>query len=174
VSAAGRPGTLVAGVGNIFLGDDGFGPAAAESLAGQPLPEGVRVVDYGIRGMHLAYDLLDGYDRLILIDALPRGGQPGDVVVLEVGPEDVRSAGIADGEFDAHGMAPAAMLGSLAAMGGELPPTVVVGCEPLDVEEGMGLSPPVEAAVGTAVDAVLRLLDTPANTPTGSEREVSS
>ncbi len=172
MSADGRPGTLVAGVGNIFLGDDGFGPAAAVALADMALPEDVRVVDYGIRGMHLAYDLLDGYERLILLDALPRGGQPGDVVVLEVGPEDV-----GHGEFDAHGMAPAAMLGSLTSMGGQLPPTVVVGCEPLDVEERIGLSAPVAAAVAPAVDAVLRLLREPAqehDARTGSHQEVSS
>jgi hydrogenase maturation protease len=153
---------LVAGVGNLFLGDDGFGPEAARRLSAIDLPDEVRVVDYGIRGMHLAYDLLDGCDRLILLDALPRGGRPGDVVVLEVGAEDVGDVEVA-AEFDAHGMAPVAVLGSLASLGGSLPPTIVVGCEPLDVEEGIGLSAPVAAAVDVAVDAVRRLLD-PAST----------
>jgi hydrogenase maturation protease len=146
---------LVAGIGNIFLSDDGFGPEVARRLAGRTLPDAVKVVDYGIRGMHLAYDLLDGYAGLVIVDAVPRGGEPGDVVVVQVGPED-----LGDGEFDAHGMAPVAVLGSLASMGGEFPPTYVVGCEPADLDEGMGLTPAVEAAVETAIDAVLGVLTT--------------
>jgi hydrogenase maturation protease len=144
---------LVAGIGNLFLGDDGFGPEAPRRLAGPPLPPGVRVVDYGIRGMHLAYDLLDGYDELVVVDAVPRGGAPGDVVVLEVGEDDLEA-----GDFDAHGMEPTAVLSSLGSLGGRLPRTYVVGCEPADTDEGIGLSPPVAAAVGPAMDAVLRLL----------------
>jgi hydrogenase maturation protease len=153
-------GTLVAGVGNIFLGDDGFGPEVARRLAGVELPAGVRVVDYGIRGVHLAYDLLDGVDRLVLVDALPYRGEPGDVVLLEVGPEDIGRL-VGAGELDAHGMAPLAVLSSLDQLGGQLPPTVVVGCEPLDVSDGIGLTPPVAAAVDVAVAAVQRLLTTP-------------
>jgi hydrogenase maturation protease len=175
---------LVAGVGNLFLGDDGFGPEVVRSLlAGGPLPPGVRVIDYGIRGMHLAYDLLDGWDALILVDALPAasprtggspsapggdiasapdrdrlsassGGRAGEVVVIEVGPAD-----LAPGEFDAHGMQPVALLGSLTAMGGKLPPTFVVGCRVESVHEGIGLSPAVAAAVPDAIDTVLALLD---------------
>ena len=150
-----QPGgrVLVAGVGNIFLGDDGFGPEAARRLATRPLPPGVRVVDYGIRGMHLAYDLLDGYDALVIVDAVPRGGRPGDVVVLEVGPEDLGT-----GDFDGHGMEPTAVLASLGSLGGRLPRTFVVGCEPADVAEGIGLSPPVAAAVDRAVEVVTGLL----------------
>jgi len=144
---------LVAGVGNIFLTDDGFGSEAARHLAQSALPDGVRVVDYGIRGMHLAYDLLDGYDALVVLDAMPRGGQPGDLVVLEVGPEDLGT-----GELDAHGMAPTAVLGSLGSLGGELPRTFVVGCEPADVGEGMGLTPAVAAAAERAVGVVTELL----------------
>ena len=146
---------LVAGVGNLFLGDDGFGPEVARRLAGRPLPAGVRVVDYGIRGMHLAYDLLDGYDELVILDAAPRGGRPGDVVVLEVGAGDFGA-----GDFDGHGMEPTAVLSSLGSLGGRLPRTYVVGCEPADIDEGIGLSPSVAAAVDPAVDAVLRLLAT--------------
>jgi hydrogenase maturation protease len=146
---------LVAGVGNLFLGDDGFGPEAARRLAAAPLPDGVQVVDYGIRGMHLAYDLLAGYDTLVIVDAVPRGGAPGDVVVLEVGAED-----LGEGDFDAHGMEPTAMLASLGSLGGRLPPrTYVVGCEPLDTDEGIGLSAPVAAAVDRAVELVERLLE---------------
>ena len=135
---------LVAGVGNLFLGDDGFGPEAVRRLTAVPLPDGVEVVDYGIRGMHLAYDLLAGYDTLIIVDAMPRGGRPGDVVVLEVGADDLGA-----GDFDAHGMEPTAMLASLGSLGGRLPRTYVVGCEPLDIGEGIGLSTPVGGAPST-------------------------
>lgn len=145
---------LVAGVGNIFLGDDGFGSEVARRLTGQPLPEAVRVVDYGIRGMHLAYDLLEGYDALVIIDALPGAKEPGELTVLEVGPDDLGT-----GELDAHGMDPVAVLASLGALGGELPHTMVVGCQPLDVEEGIGLTPAVDQAVDEALRVVSRLLD---------------
>jgi len=150
---------LVAGVGNLFLGDDGFGPEAARRLSARPLPDGVEVVDYGIRGMHLAYDLLAGYDTLVIVDAVPRGGRPGDVVVLEVGEEDLAGPSGDSGDFDAHGMEPTAMLASLGALGGRLPRTFVVGCEPADVAERIGLSPPVAAAVDRAVELVTGLLE---------------
>jgi hydrogenase maturation protease len=153
---------LVAGIGNLFLGDDGFGPEAVRRLAGEPVRAGVRVVDYGIRGMHLAYDLLDGYDLLVLVDALPGAGTPGEVVVLDVRPDDLGPA-----EFDAHGMNPVAVLGGLSRLGGTLPPTVVVGCRVASVAEGIGLSPPVAAAVPAAVSAVRALLD---RVPTDSGR----
>jgi hydrogenase maturation protease len=146
-------GVLVAGIGNIFLSDDGFGCEVARRLAAQPLPESVTVTDYGIRGMHLAYELLDGYDGLVIVDALPRNGDPGDVVVLEVDEDDIGS-----GDFDAHGMEPTAVLANLGSLGGTLPPTYVVGCEPADLGEGIGLSPEVEAAVDTAVTTVLELV----------------
>lgn len=145
---------LVAGVGNIFLGDDGFGSEAARRLASVQLPERVRVVDYGIRGMHLAYDLLDGYDALVILDAAPRGGAAGDIVVLEVGPDDLGAS-----ELDAHGMEPTAALASLGSLGGRLPRTFVVGCEPADVSEGIGLSPAVAAAAERAVSVVADLLE---------------
>ena len=159
------PRVLVAGIGNIFLRDDGFGSEVARRLAAwASVPDGVRVVDYGIRGMHLAYDLLDGYDALVIVDALPGDKQPGELTVLEVGPDDVGA-----GAFDAHGMDPVSVLASLGVLGGELPRTFVVGCQPLDVDEGMGLSPPVEAAVTAAVRTVLALV---ADLPTGSTVEV--
>jgi hydrogenase maturation protease len=145
---------LVAGIGNLFLTDDGFGSEVARKLAGQSLPAGVKVVDYGIRGMHLAYDLLDGYDGLVVVDALPtEAGYAGDLSVLEVGPED-----LGDGEFDAHGMAPVAVLASLGQLGGQLPPTYIVGCQPADVSEGIGLTPAVAAAVDGAIDLVREVL----------------
>ena len=147
------PRVLVAGIGNVLLGDDGFGSEVARRLAAEPVPDGVSVVDYGIRGMHLAFDLLAGYDCLVLVDALPHGAAPGDVTVLEVGEDDLGS-----GEFDAHGMNPVAVLGSLASLGGRLPRTFVVGCEPADVGEGIGLSPPAAAAVETALSAIRVLI----------------
>jgi hydrogenase maturation protease len=159
---------LVAGIGNLFLGDDGFGPEVVRRLAGDgPPPAGVTVVDYGIRGMHLAYDLLDGYDLLVLVDALPGGGTAGEVAVLEVGPGDVAPA-----ELDAHGMNPAAVLGGLSRLGGTLPPTYVVGCRVQTVSEGIGLSPAVAAAVPEAITQIRALLTRVlAPTPAGSAPE---
>jgi hydrogenase maturation protease len=154
---------LVAGIGNLFCSDDGFGPEVARRL-GSRAPEGVRVVDYGIRGMHLAYDLLDGYDVLVLVDAAPVGQSPGDVAVLEVGPSDLGGADLggadlAGPDLDAHGMSPVAVLASLDRLGGTLPRTYVVGCRPATTEEGIGLSDPVAAAVPVAVETVAGLLD---------------
>lgn len=151
---AGR--VLVAGIGNLFLGDDGFGPEVVRRLAERGvLPEGVRMVDYGIRGLHLAYDLLEHWDGLILIDALPDRGDPSRIVVLELAAQDVP----AGGQVDAHGMDPATVLASLAALGGQLPPrTVLVGCQVTDVDERIGLTPPVDAAVDEAVGTVQALL----------------
>ena len=151
---------LVAGVGNLFLGDDGFGPEAARRLAGAPLPAGVRVVDYGIRGMHLAYDLLDPWDALVLVDALPGGDDVGTVAVLEIGAEHLGPGGPGGATgVDAHGMDPATVLANLAALGGRLPPsTLLVGCRVAETGEGMGLTPVVAAAVDEAVRAVQRLV----------------
>ncbi|MBA2624582.1 MAG: hydrogenase maturation protease [Acidimicrobiia bacterium] len=144
---------LVAGVGNIFNGDDGFGSEVAQRLQLAGVPEGVEVVDIGIRGVHLAYQLLDGYDLLILVDVVDRGEPPGTVVVLE--PE--LDAGAAP-PMDAHRMDPAAVLGMLDDLGGSVERLVVVGCQPADLGEGIGLSPPVAAAVDVAADAVRELV----------------
>lgn len=157
---------LVAGIGNLFCGDDGFGPEVVRRLlASGGLPPHVRAVDYGIRGMHLAYDLLDGYDALVLVDALPGDGRPGHVSVLEVGEDDL---GV--GEFDPHGMAPAAVLASLADLGGTLPPTYVVGCCPRDLDDRIGLSEPVEAAVPEAIATIQAVIrqQIPALLPDGA------
>src|ERR1700738_4722959 len=136
---------LVAGVGNIFLSDDGFGVEVARRLSSAALPEGVKVVDFGIRGVHLAYELLDGYDTAILVDAAPRGGQPGTVYVIEprVDPAGDESAAL----LNAHGMQPDAVLGLLGVLGGRVEHVFVVGCEPSTVAEGIGLSEPVERGV---------------------------
>ena len=147
--------TLVAGIGNIFNGDDGFGSEVAQRLARRPLAlaESVRVEDYGIRGVHLAYELLEGYDLVVLIDALPRGEAPGTLFVIEptVDLDDVPP-------LDSHQMDPRAVLGMVAELGGEIGRLLLVGCEPADVGEGIGLSPPVAAAVDEATRLVEALL----------------
>lgn len=145
--------TLVAGVGNIFMSDDGFGSEVARRLLPRSVPEGVQVVDYGIGGIHLAYDLLDGVDLLILVDALPRGLEPGTLTVLEADEASASPAGV-----DSHAMDPATVLANVRALGGEAPRTLVVGCEPGDIGGGLGLTPAVDAAIGPAVDVVVRLL----------------
>ena len=160
---------LIAGIGNIFLGDDGFGPEVAKRLAAVALPGWVRVADYGISGMHLAYDLADGYDAAILIDAAPRGDKPGSVSVLDVAaqhrPDAGPDAGSADEAigasrlFDAHGMQPDVVLGVLDMLGEAGPARIlVVGCEPASVDYGMELSEPVANAVDEAVQVVLDLV----------------
>lgn len=145
---------LVAGIGNIFLGDDGFGPEVIRRVGSHLDAPGVRVVDYGIRGMHLAYDLLDGVDALVLVDALPNRGAPGAVRMFEAGqgPESPDRPPV----LDAHGMDPQAVFASLRALGGSPPRTVVVGCEVADVGDGIGLTEPVSAALPDAVRAVGR------------------
>jgi hydrogenase maturation protease len=159
---------LVAGIGNLFLGDDGFGPEVARRLAAEGgLPDGVRVVDYGIRGMHLAYDVLDACDALVLVDALPGAGDPGRVVVLEVDRDGVDGMG-----FDAHAMDPGAMLAGVLRLGGRLPPTYLVGCRAATVDEEIGLSEPVAAAVPEAMAAVRTLLDRLCAAASASSREV--
>ena len=110
----------------------------------------VRLVDYGIRGLHLAYDLLDGCRALVLVDALPGQGAPGTLHVFEADHEKLSAAAA----LDAHAMDPAAVFASLAALGGTPPYTVVVGCEVADVADGIGLSAPVAAAVPGAVAAI--------------------
>ena len=145
---------LVAGVGNIFFGDDGFGPEVLRGVATRSLPPGVRAVDFGIRGTHLAYELLDGWGALLLVDAVPGRGEPGALRAFEVGPDSVPVA-----PLDAHSMDPGAVFGSLRALGGTLPRTVVLGCQVANTGEGIGLSPRVEAAVGPAVGMVFEIVD---------------
>lgn len=148
---------LVAGVGNIFLGDDGFGVEVARRLANVELPSDVKVTDFGIRGVHLAYELLDGYELVILVDASPRGGEPGTLYVIEPDPapdpdpDEVRP-------LDAHGMDPESVLALLGVLGGRVDRVLVVGCEPALADEGMTLSPPVESAVDQAVTLVQDLI----------------
>ncbi|WP_211232876.1 hydrogenase maturation protease [Solirubrobacter soli] len=135
---------LVAGIGNVFLGDDGFGCA----LAARAAFEGVDVADFGIRGMDLAYALAD-YDVVVFLDAMPRGGAPGTLYVIEPDVDQVPAG------FDAHGMDPVQVLALARTLGSALPRTLVLGCEPEAIEEFTGLSAPVEAAL----DGALKLLD---------------
>jgi hydrogenase maturation protease len=145
------PRILVAGVGNLFRSDDGFGPEVARRLSTLPWPDGVRVVDYGIRGLHLAYDLLEPWEVLVLVDAVPDRGAPGTVALVEITDSDLP----AGAPVDAHGMDPATVLAAVTSLGGRLPPrTLLVGCQVRDVGEGIGLSADVEAAVADAVRTV--------------------
>jgi hydrogenase maturation protease len=151
---------LVAGIGNIFLGDDGFGVEVARRLAGGEFPEGVLVRDFGIRGYDLAYALLDGYDLTILVDAVPRGSPPGTLYVIEpeVSPDAPGPPGVA---LDAHAMNPVSVLRLAKSMGPVSGRILLVGCEPatLGGDEGhMGLSEAVEAAVDQAAVLVRKLI----------------
>jgi hydrogenase maturation protease len=151
---------LVAGIGNIFLGDDGFGVEVVRRLAGRELPEGVEVVDFGIRGLDLAYALQRDYDLVVFVDATPRGREPGTVYLLEPESED-------DGEvvLDTHGMDPVRVIKFARTLGPTPARTFVVGCEPQTIISGedyeemlMELSEPVRAAVDEAADLVASLV----------------
>jgi len=145
---------LVAGIGNIFLGDDGFGVEVAQRLASVPLPANVKVVDVGIRSLHLAYDLLDGYDALVLVDTVGLGDEPPGTVVL-IEPEVDADRAV---PFDAHTLNPETVLASLHELGGDVDRVLLVGCQPATLEEGIGLSAPVAAAVDEAVRVVQEMV----------------
>ena len=152
---------LVAGVGNIFLGDDGFGVEVVRRLAGRDLPEGVEVADFGIRGMDLAYALQDDYDAVVFVDATPRGEESGTVYLIE--PEIEEDGGVM---LDTHGMDPVRVLKLSRALGARPTRTLVVGCEPQVVVSGedyddmiMELSEPVRAAVEEAVKLIESLVE---------------
>src|SRR4051794_1278647 len=152
------PAILIAGVGNIFLGDDAFGVEVARSLATRQLPQSVLVKDFGIRGFDLAYTLLDAWKAVILVDALPRGDTPGTLYVLEPNLDGLGTSASAAAEMNPHGMDPVRVLNLAASMGTISAQVLVVGCEPHDfgeeLEGRMGLSPPVQAAVERAAEMV--------------------
>jgi hydrogenase maturation protease len=148
--------TLVAGVGNVFLRDDAFGVEVARLLTQEPLPDGVEVRDFGIRGVHLVYELLDGCDLFVLVDAAARGEEPGTVTVLEVDVPD--PASVPRTVIDAHSLAPDDIFALLASLGGRPGRSLVVACEPADVSAGMGLTDPVREALPHAVRAVRDIL----------------
>jgi hydrogenase maturation protease len=149
---------LVAGIGNIFLQDDGFGVEVAKRLADSELPEGVKVADFGIRGVHLAYEMLDGgYDMTILIDAAPRGEAPGTVYLIEPDLDNIDAQQSAS--MDAHSMDPQVVFATLKSLGGSPRRVLIVGCEPLVIDDGIGLSEPVGRAVEEAVRLVHSVVD---------------
>jgi hydrogenase maturation protease len=149
---------LVAGIGNIFLQDDGFGVEVAKRLADSELPEGVKVTDFGIRGVHLAYEMLDGgYDTTILIDAAPRGEAPGTVYLIEPDLDNIDAQQSAS--MDAHSMDPQVVFATLKSLGGSPRRVLIVGCEPLVIDDGIGLSEPVGRAVEEAVRLVHSVVD---------------
>jgi len=168
---------LVAGVGNIFFSDDAFGCEVVRRLVNEDLPEGVTVADFGIRGVHLAYELLEGYDTVIIVDAAPCGGRPGDLYLIEPKLEEIAESPLVqaatEGEsalIDAHGLEPDAIFGMLKALGGSVGRALVVGCEPENIEDGLGLTATVEAAVEPAVR---RLVDIIHRMHTSQEMELS-
>ena len=152
---------LVAGIGNVFLGDDGFGVEVVKRLAERELPDEVVVADFGIRGMDLIYALQDDYEVVIIVDATPRGEEPGTVYLLEPEIEE-------DGEvvLDTHGMDPVRVIKFARTLGARPGRTLVVGCEPRVVISGddyeemlMELSEPVQAAVEEAAKLVESLVE---------------
>jgi hydrogenase maturation protease len=151
---------LVACIGNIFLGDDGFGTEVARRLAGRPLPPGVVLKDFGIRGLDLTYALLEPRELVILVDACPRGGEPGTVYLVEPGP--IENTPDALPQIDAHSMNPMNVLRTVQAMGGAPGRILIVGCEPADLgpeDEGkLGLSDTVMAAVDEAVAMIEKVI----------------
>lgn len=165
------PSVLVAGIGNVLLADDGFGVEVARLLAQRELPRGVKVADFGIRGLDLAYELQEDYDVALLLDAVPRGAAPGTLYVIEHDPADeagstghVAGSATPGGVLDPHGMDPLRVLALARALGRVPPRVLVVGCEPQlvpggdDDELAMGLSAPVRAAAAEAVELVERLI----------------
>lgn len=155
------PSILIAGIGNIFLGDDAFGVEVVQRLANCKLPDRVKAIDFGIRGFDLVYALLDGSDVTVLVDACPRGGMPGSVYVIEPDLSSLDWQEAQQSSVDAHSMNPMNVIRMAKSLGGELKRIVLVGCEPatLGPEEGqMGLSEPVAAAVEEAVRVVQSLV----------------
>ena len=155
------PTILIAGIGNIFLGDDGFGCEVLRRLTQLEWPENVRLVDFGIRGFDLAYALLDGCDVTIFVDATPRGGEPGTLYTIEPELSELENLNTEGMMVETHGMDPMKVLVMVKSMGGEFNRILLVGCEPetFGPEEGqMGLSSRVEAAVQPAVQIVQALV----------------
>ena len=150
-------GVLVACVGNIFLSDDGFGVEVAAALGRAPMPDGVKVVDFGIRSVHLAYELLEGYDVLVVVDTVAQQeGPPGPLYVIE--PEVTARDGTADPlpevMLDPHDLTPGGVMSLLPTLGCAVDRILVVGCQPEVLDDGIGLSPAVQAAVQPAADLV--------------------
>jgi hydrogenase maturation protease len=158
-AAAGKPTILIAGIGNIFLGDDGFGVEVARRLMDRDLPAEVRVVDFGVRGLDLAYALQDGYQTTVLIDAFPNGNQPGTVSLVKPNLNEIDAT--PGGFVEPHSMHPMNVLRMAKAMNGSLNNVLLIGCEPATFggDEGcMGLSEQVNKAVDQAVSTTEALV----------------
>ncbi|HEY2680634.1 MAG TPA: hydrogenase maturation protease [Candidatus Udaeobacter sp.] len=149
---------LVAGIGNIFFGDDAFGCEVAAELLKRSWPDGVTIVDYGIRAYDLAYAIMDGYDATVLIDAAPRGEKPGTVYLLELDADKVDTCG--DEIADAHALTPVRVLQMIRTLAGRAKNLYLVGCEParLDGEGVLGLSEQVRDAVPVAVKMTEKII----------------
>jgi hydrogenase maturation protease len=152
------PSILIAGVGNIFLGDDAFGVEVARALRARSLPDGVAVVDYGIRGFDLAYALLDPWEAVVIVDALSRGGAPGTLYTLDPQLDNLKDAPPSESMINPHGMDPMRVLQLAFSMGTIGARVMVVGCEPKDfgdeLEGRMGLSNIVQSSIDGAVEMV--------------------
>jgi hydrogenase maturation protease len=157
-----QPRILVAGIGNIFLGDDAFGSEVARRLIARGVPHDVKVVDFGIRGFDLTYALLDQYELIVLVDATPRGESPGTLYTIEPDLSKLDELQPHEAMVDTHGMNPLRVLSIVKSMGGPLTRILIVGCEPTplddDSEGEMGLSEPVQAAVNNAIEMIESLV----------------
>ena len=149
-----KPRVLIAGVGNIFFGDDGFGVEVARRLETEALPPAARVVDFGIRGLHLAFELLEPLDLLVLVDTARRGGPPGTLYLIEPADFDSRPA-----DPDAHGMDIVQVFRMLEQLGGARPKTRIVACEPADLGAGLAMSQAIQGAIAPAVKMVMDLVE---------------
>ena len=149
---------LVAGIGNAWMRDDAFGGLVAQRLTETELPPGVGVFDFGTGGLDLAYEVMRGYDALILVDVSRQGGDPGTLYVMEPDPDEIEP--IEDGQVvNPHGMDPQTVLRFVKTVGGWPGKVMVVACEPSVVEEmGLGVSSEVEGAVKRAVSLVLETI----------------
>jgi hydrogenase maturation protease len=155
------PSVLVAGIGNIFHRDDAFGVSVANKLAGAPLPENVRVVDFGIRGFDLVLALLDGYDLTIFVDAVSRGGAPGTLYTIQPDLDAIAECQESGAYDNAHGLDPVKVLATAKSAGARLGRVIVVGCEPAALEDEtgcIGLTEKVEAAVDPAIEIIRSLV----------------
>ena len=153
---------LVACVGNIFKSDDGFGVEVAAVLARRELPDEVRLVDFGIRSVHLVYELLAGYDVLVLVDTVAQQeGPPGSLYLIEpnIPAASYDEDPLPEVMLDAHDLSPGGVMALVPTLGGQVDRILVVGVQPLTLDDGIGLSEPVRAAVGPAADMVARTVD---------------
>jgi hydrogenase maturation protease len=153
---------LIGGIGNLFKGDDAFGIEVAQRLLRRPIPDGVKVVDFGIRSLDLTYALLDGYDAAVIIDTAQRGHAPGTVSVIAPDRPSESNPVPEDFVLEPHDLDPAKVLRLITALGGACPRIMVVACEPLTFggdDGAMGLSEPVAAAVDAAITTVDELVD---------------